>query len=172
MTATLLPEHFDFIQKAKIGCEINGLWPIGQLDRLADLLLDETGELQAEVSFGQEGPLRYVIGKVTAELGLTCQRCMQPMKYPLHIEFKLGLITNEQQAEKLPADFEPLLVDDENMSLPAVLEDEILLAMPLVAMHDYDCSDYLQTQKDQQQQDAEKQQEKENPFSVLKDLLK
>ena len=65
-----------------------------------------------------------------------------------------------------------LLVDDENMSLPAVLEDEILLAMPLVAMHEYDCSDYLQKQKNRQQQDAEKKQEKENPFSVLKDLLK
>ena len=172
MAAALLPEYLDFIQKAKIGCEINGIWPVNKLERLSDLLVDNGGELQAELSFGQKEGLRYVTGSLALELGLICQRCMQPMKYPLNIEFSLGLITDENQAEKLPEDYEPFLVEEDRMSLPAMLEDEILLAMPLVAMHETDCSDYLVQQKTRQQQEAEQEEESENPFSVLKDLLK
>jgi len=51
-----------------------------------------------------------------------------------------------------------------------MLEEELLLAIPLVAMHDTDCSDFIQEQK-QWQAEHESQQEKKNPFSVLKDLI-
>ena len=171
MAAAQIPEYLDLIQKAKIGCEIKGLWPVEKLDRLTDLVVDNSGELYAELSFGNIEKLRFIRGKVSVELSLTCQRCMQPVKYPLDIEISLGLITDESQADKLPEDVEPLLVEEDSMSLPAILEDEILLALPLVAMHEHDCSDYLQEQKSRMQEE-EIEQEKENPFSVLKDLLK
>jgi uncharacterized protein len=168
---TLLPEYLDFAQKARNGCEIRGFWPINRLKRLAEVVHSDQGNIEAEVVFDHQDRLQVVTGHVTAGLKLTCQRCMQAMDYPLHTEFKLALVTDEAQADRLPDDYEPLLLADDRMSLPELLEDEILLAIPLVAMHEYDCSDYLLAQEDQQQAEAGPVTEKANPFSVLKDLL-
>lgn len=171
---SLLPEYVDLMQKAKLGCEIAGDWPVSRLDRLADLLLSDTQLVTAKLSLGREGKLHFLRGELSVTLEVTCQRCMQPMQLPLNCELSLGLISDEAQAERLPEGYEPLLVEEGKMRLPSILEDELLLAMPLVAMHDYDCSDYLQQQNqrlavEEDQVKAEK--DKNNPFSVLKDLL-
>jgi DUF177 domain-containing protein len=169
---SILPEQLDVIQKAKFGAEIEGTWPINKLQRFSELLLDDAGDLQAELKFQKLGHLRLIDGNITAELKVACQRCMQPMDLPLNIDFKLGLICKEAQAEGLPEGYEPYLIEGDSENIPHMLEEELLLAMPLVAMHEHDCSDYLQQQRKRQQDEAEQQEEeKENPFSQLKDLL-
>ena len=169
-----LPEYLDLIQKAKLGTEIEGEWPINKLDRIADQLVNDGGMLIAKLELGQQEKLLFLKGSVSVNLAVTCQRCMQAMDLPLNAVINLALITNESQEDQLPEGFEPLLVDDSKMRLPDILEDELLLAMPLVPMHDNDCSEYLQQQKQRQAVEAEQdkaEKEKQNPFSVLKDLL-
>ena len=168
---SILPEYLDFFQKADLGCEIKGKWPINQLNRLTGLLLNESGELDAELKFDRLGKLRYISGNVSAKVEVTCQRCMQPMSLALEANFKLGLITKEDQADRLPEGYEPCLVNDEDTRLADVLEEELLLVMPLVAMHEEGCPNYLQEQEKRKQIEEESKSEKENPFSVLKDLL-
>jgi len=168
---SILPEYLDVIQKAKFGAEIQGYWPVSKLQRLSELLLDNAGDLQAELKFVQDGRLRLINGNVSAELTVMCQRCMQPMTLSLKTDFKLGLISKEAQAEGLPEGYEPYLIEGDSENIPHMLEDELLLAMPLVAMHEHDCSDFLQQQKQRQQDEVDQQEEKENPFSSLKDLL-
>jgi uncharacterized metal-binding protein YceD (DUF177 family) len=61
------------------------------------------------------------------------------------------------------------------MNLADVIEDELLLALPLVTVHEQDCSIYLQQQVQRQKKDAAvaaEQKVKNNPFAVLKDLHK
>ncbi len=166
-----LPVHLNFAQKAKIGFEIQGKWPIKQLKRLNESLLLDKGDLEVELKFDRAGPIPFIVGHIKAELHLKCQRCMQAMVHPLDIRFKLGLVQNQVQMEKLPDEFEPYLLEDDNNHLPDMLEEELLLALPLVAMHEFDCSDYLQKQESEQQGEVKEPEEKENPFSVLKDLL-
>lgn len=166
-----LPVHLNFAQKAKKGFEIQGKMPIKQLKRLTESLLSDQGELAVELKFDRIGPVPFINGHITTELQLKCQRCMKAMPYPVDIKFKLGLVLNEEQMDKLPDDAEPYLIETDNNHLPDMLEEELLLALPLVAMHEFDCSDYLQTQKSEQQDKVEISEEKENPFSVLKDLL-
>ncbi len=168
---SILPEHLDFIQKADLGCEIRGKWPVKRLNRLMDLLLNDSGELDAKLKFDRAGKLRSISGSVSAKVEVTCQRCMQPMSLELEADIKLGLITDEEQADRLPEGYDPCLVNDEDSSLADLLEEELLLVMPLVAMHEEGCSDYLQEQKKRRQIEEESKSEKENPFSVLKDLL-
>ncbi|VAW64275.1 hypothetical protein MNBD_GAMMA08-253 [hydrothermal vent metagenome] len=167
----LLPVHLNFAQKAKIGFELRGKWPIKQLKRLNKLLMSDQGELVVELKFDRVGPIPFIVGHITTDLQLKCQRCMQAVPHNVDLRFKLGMVQNEAQMEKLPDEFEPYLIEDENNHLPDMLEDELLLALPLVAMHEFDCSDYLQAQDSEQQNEVEKSEEKENPFSVLKDLL-
>jgi len=166
-----LPVHLNFAQKAKIGFEIQGKLPIKQLKRLSESLLSDEGDISVELKFERVGPVPYIHGHITTELLLKCQRCMHSMPYAVDIRFKLGLVLNEAQMEKLPDDAEPYLIETDSNHLPDMLEEELLLALPLVAMHEFDCSDYMQQQESDQQNEVEKSEEKENPFSVLKDLL-
>ncbi|TNF37076.1 MAG: hypothetical protein EP315_03265 [Gammaproteobacteria bacterium] len=174
MKQPLLPEYLDFAQKAKKGFEIAGLWPVNRLDRLSDLLVSEQGEIQAQLTFGRKAGVLYVSGQVSAPLQVICQRCMQPMDLLVQTRFLLGLVHDEAAADRLPDGYEPLMLEEGPMRVPDLLEEELLLAMPLVPMHDVDCSDYLQQQKQRQkaeqaQDEANKKQQ--NPFAVLKDLL-
>ena len=168
---SILPEQLDVIQKAKFGAEIQGQWPINKLQRLSELVLDDTGDIHAEMKFHQQGHLRLIDGHVSAELQVTCQRCMQTMTLSLNSDFKLGLICKEAQAEGLPEGYEPYLTEGDSENIPELLEQELLLAIPLVVRHEDDCSEYLQEQKLRQQAEEKIEEEKENPFSVLKDLL-
>jgi len=168
-----IPVHLNFAQKAKIGFEIQGKWPIKQLKRLGESLLSDEGDIEVELSFDRAGPIPYIIGNVKAVLELKCQRCMQSMHYPIDTNFKLGMVQNDAQLEKLPDEYEPYLLEEENNHLPDMLEDELLLALPIVAMHDFDCSDYLNEQETDQEEKVEEAEtdKKDNPFAVLKDLL-
>jgi uncharacterized protein len=169
---SILPEYLDVIQKAKFGVEVQGRWPVRKLQRLSALLLEEAGDLQAELKFRQLGRLRLIDGKISVGLKVTCQRCLSPMPLSLKIDFKLGLISKEIQADGLPEGYEPYLVEGNSENIPHMLEEELLLAMPLVAMHEGDCSGYLQQQEQRRQDELDKpQEEKENPFSALKKLL-
>ena len=167
----ILPVHLNFAQKAKVGFEIKGKWPLKQLKRLNEALMSEQGDIEVELKFGRDGPIPFIDGHITTELQLKCQRCMQAMPHAMDVRFKLGLVLNDEHIERLPDKYEPYLIEDDNNHLPDMLEDELLLALPLVAMHEFDCSEYLQQQESEQQNEVEKVEEKENPFSVLKDLL-
>ena len=166
-----LPVHLNFAQKAKIGFEIQGKLPIKQFKRLNEALLSDEGDIEVELKFDRAGPVPFIVGHIKTELQLKCQRCMQAMSHSVDVDFKLGLVQNEAQMEKLEDEFEPYLLESDNNHLPDMLEEELLLALPLVAVHEFDCSDYLQKQELEQQDKVEKTEEKENPFSVLKDLL-
>ena len=168
----ILPEQLDFVQAARKASKINGYWPIKRLERLAAMVLDDQGQIEAELEFDVQGRLRTVSGHVEAKLPVTCQRCMQAMTLELDSQFRLALISDESKAALLPEEFEPLILDEDNrVNIPVMLEDELLLAMPLVVLHETDCSDYLQAQKKRQALEDEQGLKKDNPFSVLKDLL-
>jgi len=171
----LVPELLNFVQKADHGSEIKGVWPLNRMPRFAGMLHQDDGQVVVDLRFGRHGKLRVVGGRLSADLIVTCQRCMQPMSYTLQTQLNLALIKDDAQADALADEFEPLLLEAEEMNLPTVIEDELLLALPLVLVHEHDCSDFMQQQAQQQIQDAAKaaeQKVKNNPFAVLKDLPK
>lgn len=133
--------------------------------------MSDDGDIKVELKFDFAGHIPCIKGHITAELQLKCQRCMQPMTHTIDNDFKLGLVLNEEQMDKLPDDFEPYLVVEDSNHLPDMIEDELLLSLPLVPMHEHECSEYLNTEETQQEDVNSKKEEKENPFSVLKDLL-
>lgn len=171
----LIPEFLDFVQKADHGAVIKGVWPLNRMSRFAAMLHHDGGVVEVDLQFGRHGKLRTLSGALSADLAVTCQRCLQAMQYPLQTRLSLALIKDDAQAESLPDEFEPLLLEAEDVNLPEVIEDELLLALPLVLVHEHDCSDFLQQQALRQKQDAAKaaeQKAKNNPFAVLKDLRK
>ena len=104
----------------------------------------------------------YVDLAVRAELPLYCQRCMQPMTFPIDESVHIVLFPSEEKLD------EAMLSDDEleGMLMPEVLdvrelvEDQILMAMPLSPRHEACGNEALE----------QVNQDRPNPFAVLAGL--
>ena len=164
-----LKEHLDFFEQADREAHYEGDWPLEKLARLTDLLASASGDLHANVNFGRLGEHRFLRGSVRASLVLVCQRCLQEVTMDVDEDFCLGLIATDDDASHLPEQYEPLVVSDSVMSLIDIFEDALILAIPMIPVHREVCSEYVQAQGTV---DKNGTRERENPFAVLKDLVK
>lgn len=107
----------------------------------------------------------------TTSIPLTCQRCMGTVATPLEVDQWYRFVASEELAmAEDDASEEDLLVMAPQFDLLAVLEDELLMALPLVPMHD-ECPEapVLQAGEEELAGDAS---EKPNPFALLAQLKK
>jgi len=79
--------------------------------------------------------LPSLVGNVTVTLDAVCQRCLEPFKLTLVSELRL-LPTTAEQGVSAGADFEPWELDDDRICPADVVEEVLIMAMPLSAMHD------------------------------------
>jgi len=102
---------------------------------------------------------------VDAHLSLVCQRCLQPVAAALHFDRSFRFVADEKQAAAIDADIEEdVLVLSRNFDLVELIEDELLLALPLVPRHEV-CPQPLAGPTDPVAFD-----ERINPFDVLSEL--
>ncbi|HEX5694405.1 MAG TPA: YceD family protein [Arenimonas sp.] len=140
-----------------------GRLPLSGMSRLRPVLVDADGDCRFEVEFGVDAMgMRYVDVRAEAELPLLCQRTLERFLHPVRISQRLGLITDESQEAALPEGVEPLLLDDSGELNPAgVVEDELILAVPVVPI------DPASAQLEAEWPDEAEVEEKPNPFAAL-----
>lgn len=160
-----LPLFVDVVRYADTGRRLAGELPLSGMARLLPLLHNASGGVWLDLQFGKDDlQVAYVRGEIRARLRLQCQRCLQPFDYPMQVKCALGLVTDAAQADNLPDDYEPLLVSSQNLLLAAVVEDELLLALPAVPMHqEGECPVPAVSA-------ADKRASKTSPFAVLGQL--
>lgn len=130
-----LPVIIEPLRLAEVGRQLHGRLPLAEFRRLAPALHEVRGEVEVDLEFGKdELHMACLRGHLHTRLQLICQRCLQPMALPVDAEFALGLVTTDEAADQLPADYEPLMVSGP-MELAEIIEDELILAVPLVPMH-------------------------------------
>ena len=164
-----LPVLINPLSFCERGKRLAGSIKISQLSRLSDSLLDDSGAISIDFSFDKEGRLPTLQGNIKAVLILQCQACLKQVEWPVDKDFKLGLVTSLEQADRLSSDCEPLLLKDEKVLLNDLVEDELLLALPDFPRHNNDC---MPEEKDKETtiNNNDKQLNANNPFSVLADL--
>ena len=130
-------------------------------------------DLDFEFGIDQFGH-RYMKGKIQIDVELTCQRCMLGMNYPIDIAIDVAFIQNTDEEDEILGLYEPFYIEDksEPIDFHAFIEDEILLALPLIAKHDDICVDLEQFNNDIDARFVEQEEKKVNPFDVLKDMKK
>ncbi|MDP1739893.1 MAG: DUF177 domain-containing protein [Polaromonas sp.] len=129
---------------AQEGQPLIEITPLSNLERLAhelhglepDLSINwrATGELRAGAGAEDEVWLRL---EAKTSLPLTCQRCMGAVATALEIDQWYRFVASEEiaMAEDDQSE-EDLLVLAPQFDLLALLEDELLMALPLVPMHE------------------------------------
>ena len=119
-----------------------------------------------------------ITGNVKANVIIQCQPCMQPMNWQIDEQVSLAIVRSEKQAEQLPSYYEPLIVGEDSLSLSELVEDELLLALPSVALHDPEMcqvrstSSEVVTGRHGSEIKESEQSERKNPFAVLEQLRK
>lgn len=134
-----LPEIIDPVVFAERRIELTGKLSVKTLSRLEDLLLETTGEVAVALSFDKRGRHAFIDGTANTQLIMQCQVCLEAVEVPIDAHIKLGLITALEQADRLPAGYEPLLIKTEKMLLKEIIEDELLLNLPPFPKHDFNC---------------------------------
>lgn len=132
---------------AKEAGQLEGRWPLMQLLRVAESALGDAEERRAaEVAWSARGEQRAAPGgelqtwlhvKAGTAVSLECQRCLQPMAVALAVERSFLFVHGEAAAAQLDADSEDdVLALTRALDLRELVEDEVLLALPIVPRHD------------------------------------
>lgn len=151
------------------GAEINCETTVASLPRLAEFQDSQANPVKVALRFDRlDGGARVISGEIETSLGMTCQRCLELVEVAVHAQVDLTLVWTEEQAKALADGREPYLVHDDKMPFAELLEEEILLSLPAVAMHEQ-CSP--PTGSDNEPEAAEQASaQRDNPFSVLAKL--
>jgi uncharacterized protein len=118
---------------ARSGAVLEREFPVAGFARLRDRLAEPGGTAQARARFGLVGQLPTAELTVAADIVLVCQRCLGPVRRRLASESKLAF-ADEGLAE-LPEGFEAVGGDPHALDLAALVEDELLLALPIIPQH-------------------------------------
>ena len=161
-----LPSLFRPLKLARQQGKLKGTMPLKMLPTLVADCVDDSGELKADLQLDMQGRWPMMSGTVDATVKMTCQRCLEAVDVPLQANIALGFSQSEEALEELPESLEPYLLEEEEIPLADVLEQELILALPIVAYHT-EC----QPAAYQQPPETEAiESEKPNPFKVLEQL--
>ena len=166
-----LPVFIDPIRLAQARRRLVGTLPLKEMDRLSPYIVNDNGQVAVELEFGvDDQKVRYLRGHIKADLEMCCQRCMGSVVVPIEKDVSLGLVGSEAEAERLEGVYEPLLVTSREVRLSEIVEDELLLAIPMIAMHpEGECASEYQEKTPPEEETAEP---RKSPFDVLAELKK
>ncbi|MEQ1485090.1 YceD family protein [Methyloglobulus sp.] len=168
-----LPELIDPNLLADRNATIDGELPLSSFDRMAGLLSNDAGNVAVKLFFSRVGKLATVEGHIAADLVVKCQRCLDPVEWPVSSNIKLGVVGSIEQANNLPDGYEPLLlIDEDKIPLKNIVEDELLLCLPDIPKHPNDCLAPNISKNTPEPLPKAARASTENPFSILADLKK
>lgn len=153
---------------ASQGAIVKGTIGGAMLDRLSDAVLEGFAPIEVELEFHKDADGHALIaGKVTGNVQIQCQRCLDAVDHAIETNFDVRPVLTDAQAQAHQKNVDVVMLDAEGqLDAVAMIEDELLLELPIVIYHDYDClpvTEFGEPEVVQEQQDAQQ----ENPFAIL-----
>ena len=162
LMASEIPDELDCRRLAASGKSLEGTIRVASFDRF-DGNYRIVGDTQVSLHAVQDaGGKLTLTGSFVAPMQAQCQRCMQTMTLTLKGEFELQLVDSESEAEN---EDDAVYAPDGRLTPRLVIEDEILLAVPMIPLHNNsDCHPGEQSASDTEQ--------RQRPFAGLDQLIK
>ncbi len=158
--------------------ELDGEQPLGQFDRLLAEDLRGSAAADEPVYWSLTGEWResdnaegqaWLHLEADTVVQLQCQRCMQPADIAVQTERSFRFVKDEATAQLLDDESEEdILVLQPAFDALELIEDELLMALPMVPMHEH-CPEVVKLESATQDfEDVGT--EKRNPFAALASL--
>ena len=131
-----LIDGFEF---AAAGGSVHGAWPVSDLPRLRDMLHDDQGSIEYVLRGGRDAHGRPQFDlQAKARLNLTCQRCLGAVECALEPRTTLLLAATQAEidAEPITPEMPERVVARRQMAVRDLVEDELLLALPIAPRHE------------------------------------
>lgn len=140
--------------------------PVDRLKRVGEFLASPQGMVAGTVALLREEGRIVAEVALTAQLVLLCQRCLQPMLQPIESRSRVALLADEDAAAAVPPELETVLAPEGRLRLADLVEEELLLALPVVPRHAGACPG--EPRVEAQEKDSQSTQQ---PFAHLGELL-
>lgn len=174
------PRKLDVGAFAAQAASLEGDWPAHSLSRLADAAAPEVPAadwpmIHWVLTGEKREPRRGVVEtwlnlQATATAALTCQRCLQPVQEQLSLSRWFQFVRDEDEAAALDIDSEDdVLALSRSFDAIELIEDELLLSLPLVPRHEICPVPLPQPVDDLPHSEGD---ERPNPFAALAALKK
>ncbi|ETS30291.1 hypothetical protein BB987_00175 [Photorhabdus temperata] len=172
MQKVKLPLTIDALRAAQKRLDYTGSYSPEQVLRIAESVVSVDNDVDSVLSFQIDNQrLAVVRGHSNVDVTLECQRCGGNFSHHVHITYCFSPVINDEQAEALPEEYEPIGVDEfGEIDLLAMIEDEIILSLPVVPVHDSEHCEV--SDADMVFGELPPEAEKPNPFAVLASLKK
>lgn len=165
-----LPKYFDPRKYASYEQAFEGYVPLNEFKELCAILASDEGNAFIHLDFRVDEDRRYIAtGSLTAQVQVVCQRCMGAVSHDLALDLSLGFVYDEDHAKNLPNNYDPVVMTDGEVILADMVEQEIILALPIVAYHEESGCNPTAVKYASSTDDAPDG-EKPNPFSILAQL--
>ena len=139
------PARLDVARLAEAGASLAGQWPVAELPRLASSLVQPIDSKSPPVRWRATGERARLAGagecpalrlEADADVTLECQRCLEPLTEHLHVDRKFFYVEGEDTAAALDLESEDdVAALQRSIDLRQLVEDELLLALPLIPRH-------------------------------------
>lgn len=148
---------------------LDAVVPLRRFERLLEGALGDAGDVSVKARFVRDARgLPHLTGQLDTVLSLTCQRCLEAVAVAVTADVDVFLLSDEAYADRLGEDEDYVVFEQGQLDLPELLEDELILALPLVARHD-DCEPQVALSEPEPEVVIAPV-KKENPFQVLASL--
>ena len=164
-----IPERVDPLLLADKKRRYKGRIPLKSMERLLDIVKNQDDFAAFELNFAKSGKLSTIDGFIGAKIRLECQNCLEQLEISVNSGVKLAIVLSIEEAGLIPDDYEPLLCNERTIEFKDIIEDEILLSIPVIPKHQEDC---LIRQEDETKTEFNGEPRKDSPFSVLANLKK
>jgi uncharacterized protein len=128
---------------------INSSIPLGKLLRLSEYLDDNHGQAVVSLSFDRDASgYCCLTGNVSAQVSMQCQRCLETTAVVLKSDLDIKVASDEDEGRRIAEEtansldrLEIVFSEEGELDLLSVIEDELIMSLPIVAVHDDQCSD-------------------------------
>lgn len=153
------------------GAHYEGELPLKLLPRLLEQVVSAGEPLKVALETGREAGYPAVRGSIRGSLELRCQRCDKPFRWTLDAVVNLRLVSTEAQEKESMGACDPYRVQEDSLPLRELVEDEVLLALPMLARCE-SCENSVNSITATPAEASHKGPQRENPFAALKGSLK
>jgi len=160
-----LPDQLKIFKFAKKEISLSGLYQISDFPKISEIARNKTENVRVDFSFYlNNNKTPCVDGIIELDIVLACQRCLDDLSIALKINFNLAFVKNNQESEEIDSHYEIYIIEEDELATHDLISDEILLSIPMVPTHDYDCIKEINKQETAEGKS-------ENPFAILKKLI-
>lgn len=144
MSSNKLPQSVTVKKLVDSGASLSGSVSPDRLPRLAEAVVNVSSAFAVQMDFGKREDYKSKIDvQINGAVDMQCQRCLQPVSAPIYVSTTLIVVAHDEEAKSRIRDCEPIVLEEGMLDIDAMIEEEALLALPLIAMHDIPCNDML-----------------------------